>query len=418
MSEDEKTGGRESAPGLPSSRLLVLYRAAVGAADPYTHTRTAVTGALSSGDDERGDRAWIVALGKASARMADAALDAARELGVEIAGGLVVGPAPHEVDPPLEHVVGDHPVPAHGSQLAADRLGALTHAVLPHDVVLVLISGGTSSLVGAPADGLDHGPFVARWRELLGSGLDIHAMNRERRALLRWGGGRLAEALAPARVHLVLLSDVIGDDPAIIGSGPCTPDPGAPPFAHVAPPVVIGRATLHEGIVRTALAEGITLHLHEEPLSGEARDRGDELAHWLAGDAHAGVHCWTGETTVTLGATPAGRGGRCQELALSAALALEQVGADGAGVTILAAGTDGRDGPTDAAGAIVDAQTAARIRSGGADPVAALRAHDAGTALERADALLVTGHTGTNVADVLLADVGERPRAHVAKRPR
>jgi hydroxypyruvate reductase len=157
---------------------------------------------------------------------------------------------------------------------------------------------------------------------------------------------------------------------------------------------------VHGGIENAARRLGASVVVHSEPLTGDARLRGTALAQWLASSDAAGVHCWTGETTVALGGAT-GRGGRCQELALAAALELERCGASH--VMILAAGTDGRDGPTDAAGAIVDARTATTIRAHGMDPVAALERHDAYPVLATADALLRTGLTGTNVADVVLA---------------
>ncbi|HKS05586.1 MAG TPA: DUF4147 domain-containing protein [Gemmatimonadaceae bacterium] len=425
--------------------LRALFDFAIAAADPFERTRNAFHRPLAERHDD--GRAWIIATGKASPRMAAAALAAAADADIEVAGGLVVVHAPEDIAPPLECVIGDHPVPGTRSLHAATRLGALTQAVIPSDHVLLAVSGGTSSLIAAPADGVDGAALDAAFRTLLGAGgdVDINVMNAIRRRFLRWGGGRLAAAIAPARLHQVLLSDVVGDDPSVIGSGPAVPDPltasdvlaliesnglvsridasliaflrdsvsgdvAETPkssdtlFAYVDLPIVLGRAMLHDALRSAARINGVPLILHESPLTGEAKMRGRELAEWLATDAPQGVHCWTGETTVTLGHDH-GRGGRCQELALAAAIALDARG--DRRVTLLSAGTDGRDGPTDAAGAIVSAATAATLRAKGVDAAASLARHDSYAALDAVDALIKTGATGTNVADVVIANVGD-----------
>jgi hydroxypyruvate reductase len=428
----------------PRALLRRLFDTAVAAADPYDATCAALVTRLATRTDD--GRGWIVALGKASVRMAEAARRAASDTDLELAGGIVVGADAATADSPLEFTVGDHPIPGARSLRAAQRLGALTQAVLPDDHVLLLISGGTTSLVAAPCDGMAPISLSTLFGTLLGAGgdVDINVMNTVRRRFLQWGGGRLAAAVAPARVHQVLLSDVVGDDPASIGSGPAVPDPatagdvlsvlqanqlteridaqcvgylrevasgtrpetpkpGDDVFRRVDPPIVLGRTMLHNGIERAVRTTGITLYVHEEPLEGEARVTGVALARGLAQSGGAGVHCWSGETIVTLDAT-SGRGGRCQELSLAAALELERLG--DSRVTLLAAGTDGRDGPTDAAGAIVDSTVPALARARGTDAIDALARHDSHAALDAADALLKTGHTGTNVADVVIALVG------------
>lgn len=445
----------------PRDTLLALFDAALAAADPLAPTREAFTRQLAARRDDA--RVWVIALGKAAGPMARAAREAVAAQGLDLAGGLIVAHEPVPCEPPFESVVGDHPIPGPRSASAARRLGALVQAVLPRDQVLLAVSGGTTALLAAPVEGVSEAALGQLWLALLGGGAagDVRVMNSIRRRLLRWGGGRLAAALPEAQLHQVLLSDVIGDDPALIGSGPGVPDPstaadvlalleehglqasleaslldhlqqvreGRAPetpkpsdavFAGQAPPVVLGRTLLHDGMRRAAAARGLSLTVHEDPLVGEAAEVGRRLAEQLA-HAAPGVYVWTGETTVTLGAHH-GRGGRSQELALAAALALGDGAAGPRGVTLLAAGTDGRDGPTDAAGAIVDATTAARIRAAGLDPAALLARHDAYPALDAAGALLRTGATGTNVADVVLSVVGRAaapgPRipAHPAER--
>jgi hydroxypyruvate reductase len=429
----------------PRALVSTFFDAAVAAADPFTPTRDALVARLEQrADDGRG---WVVAVGKAAGRMARGARLAAADTGLELAGGLVVAHEHVPFDAPFESLIGDHPFPAARSRHAAIRLGALAQAVLPKDHVLLVISGGTSSLIACGADGVPEPALESAWRTLLGAGAaaDVRVMNAIRRRFLRWGGGRLAAALQGAHVHQVLLSDVIGDDPGLIGSGPATPDPltarevltllhehrlvdrfdkplvaylhdviaGRRPetpkrddsaFASMAPPTVIGRVRLHDGVARAARDAGVPITVHEHPLTGDAATAGRALAHVLTNTAAPGVHCWTGETTVELGERH-GRGGRCQELALSAAISLAGLGESARRVTILAAGTDGRDGPTDAAGAIVDASTVSAITARNLDAATLLARHDAYTALNGAGALLRTGATGTNLADIVVAVV-------------
>ncbi len=431
---------------MPARRtLLHLFDAAVAEADPLAPTREVLGARLAERRDDA--RGWVIAVGKAAGRMAKAARLAAADTDLELAGGLIISHEPVAVAPdtPFEALISDHPVPGPRARHAALRLGALTQAVIPGDHVLLVVSGGTSSLLAAPVDGVSEAALDHLWRLLLGAGsaTDVRVMNTIRRRFLRWAGGRLAQALEGAQLHQVLLSDVVGDDPALIGSGPAIPDathaadilallrehrlitrvdssivahlndvvaglrpetpkPSAPLFNTVDAPTVLGRTRLHDGVLRAAKESGLTVHLHRNPLTGPAATAGRALAHTLAESAAPGVHCWTGETTVDLGKHH-GRGGRSQELALSAALSLSRLGEAGERVTVLAAGTDGRDGPTDAAGAIVDAGTAARIAATGVDPDAALVRHDAYPALDAAGALIRTGATGTNVADIVLA---------------
>lgn len=396
-------------------------------------------------------RLWLAALGKAAGPMARAAVAALAAAGREPAGGLLVAPAVEPVPhPALASVAGDHPVPGAGSLAAAGRLGALAARVGPDDVLLVLLSGGASALVAAPAPGVSADELAALSDRLLRSGADIGAMNALRRRFARWGAGRLAAAVAPATVRCLAVSDVAGDDPAVIGSGPCAPDPltaadllalaDAPPLAGALSPAL--RSWL-EGAARgerpetpkpgdRALAGAATTIVLANrdaldaaaaaaercavrgariarvvrvgaELAGEAADAGRACAERLLAEAGPAVVLWGGEPTVTLGAAPAGRGGRCQELALAAAGRLAANGRDG--VALLAAGTDGRDGPTDAGGAVVDALSWARAAAAGADPAAALRGHDAYRALDAAGDLLRTGPTGTNVRDLVIGVV-------------
>jgi hydroxypyruvate reductase len=211
--------------GTPDRALLEdLYRAAVGAVDPGPAVAAALVAGRHAGA-ARGHHLWIVALGKAAVPMAVAAVSVAVDNELAIAGGLVVAPAgavtPH---PALRLAIGDHPEPGPGSFAAATALGDVAAQVRDDDHVWVLLSGGTTSLIGAPLEGIPHHDLRDLYSLLLGSGLDISAMNRVRKRFTRWGGGRLAAALGGASVRQFIVSDVIGDDLPSIGSGPCVPD--------------------------------------------------------------------------------------------------------------------------------------------------------------------------------------------------
>ncbi len=384
--------------------------------------------------------------------MAKAGVAALAEWGKAPAGGLVVAPAQADSPHPLLPVLaGDHPEPGAGSRTAAAALELAATRVRPDDEVWLLLSGGTTSLIGAPVDGVSPSELSALYSLLLASGLDITAMNRIRKRFSRWGGGRLAQALAPAQVRVFAVSDVIGDDLASIGSGPCVPDPAAASevraflesarlwdriprsardliaavqrgempetpkpgdeaFARVTHELIASNRLALEAAARRAAELGLTPVLSEVPLAGEASAVGASVAAILlqhcvslrSPQPEAGAEglCMIrgGETTVTLGDAPPGLGGRSQELALAAARELR--GAP-SGVALLAAGTDGRDGPTDAAGAIVDGGTWNAVSEAGRDPSRDLAAHDAYRALDAAGVLLRPGLTGTNVMDVV-----------------
>jgi glycerate-2-kinase len=435
----------------PALRALLteLYTVATAAVDPAP----AVASRLRT-LDRTPRRRWILALGKAAQPMAVAAVETMRAWGLEPAGGLIVAPeveaAPH---PSLAVVVGDHPEPGTGSLAAAEALGRVSARVGGEDEVWVLLSGGTSSLVGAPVEGIAPDELTALYRLLLGSGLDITAMNRIRKRFSRWGGGRLAQALAPAMVRVFVVSDVIGDDLPSIGSGPCVPDsttaaeirgqleqarlwdripaatrrlvaaaqsgemaetpkPGDAAFARVSIELVASNRLALEAAAKHAAELGLAPVVAETPLAGEAWATGASVAASLLQNcgpltipqptAPSRCYIWGGETTVTLGDAAPGLGGRCQELALAAARALDGAPAH---VALMAAGTDGRDGPTDAAGAIVDGTTWRTVLSAGRDPARDLAAHDAYRALDAAGALLKVGLTGTNVMDVVIGVV-------------
>ncbi|MEF3193062.1 MAG: DUF4147 domain-containing protein [Halothiobacillaceae bacterium] len=364
----------------------------------------------------------MIAIGKAASSMLEGAL------AVRPATPALLITKDGHVSPVLRNGTGvriieaGHPLPDARSLHAGRRLLEFIAAAPVDQALLFLFSGGASSLVEV----LPEGVTLADWRRvnawLLRSGLDIHAMNTVRKRLSCIKGGRLLEHLGGRRAVVLMISDVPGDDPATIGSGMLTPHPDSPlpdlqlngvhPLLHAVPPqpdvddprwavvearILANNALALDGVERAASWMGLPVHRHGEPLSGDAAKMGEKLARWLMG-APAGLHLWGGETTVALPEHP-GRGGRNQHLALSAALALEGQ----SGITLLAAGTDGTDGPTEDAGACVDGATVAAMRAAGIDPEHALCRADSGTALAAVDALVRTGPTGTNVMDVVLA---------------
>lgn len=433
----------------PERRLLEeLFDAAVAAALPGP----ALAAALDDLPAGPVRAPHLLALGKAGASMARAAVDWLAARGRAPAGGVIVAPgaepSPHAA---LPLVVGEHPVPAAGSLAAAEALEAAVAAVAPGDEAWVLLSGGATALLAAPEAGaeFDQPALGELYRLLLGSGLDIVAMNEVRKRFSRWGGGKLARALhhrGAAATRVFIVSDVIGDRLEAIASGPCVPDPasagdverrlaaagllhrlpdplrhhlgravagdlpetpkpGDASFAAVTTRVIVSNRVSLEAMARAARARGLAVELHPDPVEGEASDVGRRTAADLLERQRRGwrgVLLWGGETTVTLGDHP-GVGGRNQELALAAA---ELLAGPPGGSWLLSAGTDGRDGPSDAAGAAVGPGTWAAIAAAGGDPGGALARHDAFPALALASATIPARITGTNVMDVGAGLVG------------
>jgi len=360
----------------------------------------------------------VVAIGKAAPAMASGALAA---LGARVRRCLVVtrhGGA----GPWMKRLAGadvieaGHPLPDADSLRAGQALlDILADAT---GEWLFLLSGGASALVEVPRAGvgLDDLRRANRW--LIGSGLDIGAINRVRCRLSRIKGGGLLAWLQGRPARVLLVSDVPGDDPALVGSGLLYPGAAAralpaglpdwlralcagpvPDVAHgVVPHEIVANLELAcEQMEQAGRRRGLKVHRHAPELDGEAADTGRELVRYLL-QAPAGLHLWGGEPRVTLPAQP-GRGGRCQQLALAAAVGM--AGRDD--LWLLAAGTDGSDGPGDDAGALVDGATLARGELAGLDAADCLRRADAGRFLEASGDLLSTGPTGSNVRDLVLA---------------
>jgi len=387
----------------------------------------------------------VAALGKAAVPMARAALAICGDL---VTGGLAVTharPAGLERLGPLPAREAGHPLPDHRSAEAGRELASLAAEAGSGDLILALLSGGGSALAALPAEGLEPGDLSATTDALLRGGASIEELNAVRGHLSAISGGHLARLAAPAAVLVLALSDVPGDRPNVIASGPFSPDPttfgdalavierrcpgrvpprvaahlergarggipetpkpGAAAFDGVSWHLVGSGAIAAAAAAARAAAIGYEAEVAPVVLRGEAREAGRRLAaevRELAERGRAACRVWHGETAVTV--TGGGAGGRNQELILAAALELD--GADG--VLLAAMGTDGRDGPTDAAGGVADGGTVGRIRASGLDPEALLCDNDANRALAAAGDLLVTGPTGTNVADLVVALVGGR----------
>lgn len=405
---------------IPEARrlLLELYAAALRAVDGRTVVRRRLAHHTSAGP------VHVVAIGKAAPAMVQGAVDA---LGPSLARALVItkqGYArPGPVHAWLQVLEAEHPVPGSGSLAAGRALLDFLAALPPQAPVIFLISGGASALVEVPAPGVEAGQLQAANDWLLASGWDIGRINRVRRALSGIKGGRLAERLQGHAVLNLLISDVPGDEAATIGSGllvaPRSEDAlsgtdlqalpvwlrallaEAPPvtaesFSHIRTEILCNNRDARAAAIASGRARGLVVHDSAVLLQGDAAAVGRALAaQVLAG--LPGLYVWGGETTVRLPPQP-GRGGRCQTLALAAAEVLA-----GSNVVLLAAGTDGSDGPGEEAGALVDGTTIAR---GELERFAArdcLTRADAGSFLEASGDLLQTGPTGSNVMDLVLA---------------
>lgn len=409
-------GAAERPAESPAERAMTLIRAGIAAADPGAAVARSMTAALENPPGPDGQ--WqIIALGKAARAMAEAALQA-----LPGAATLVITNAGNDVALAGARVMrAGHPQPDAEGAAAADEVIARLGATGPQDRVLALISGGGSAMLPAPAQGMTLADKQAVNRLLLASGADISQVNLIRQGLSRLkGGGWLRLSQAP--VTALILSDVPGDDLRVIASGPTVAPVGSrAQAADLARELGIwdqmpetARAALSRPEDRRALPPGRNILAGSNPISVAAMVAAGAKAGPLplAGDVQdCAAAIWAlapglepgqalafgGETTVKL--VGDGMGGRNQELALRlAALAETQpMGFDWAFASV---GSDGRDGPGEAAGGLVGPGTMAAIRAGGIDPAEALARNDSTPALAAGGALVVTGATGTNVADL------------------
>lgn len=392
--------------------LLAMLDAALQAIEPAG----AVARALAD-REIAGDQIAVLALGKAAPAMARGAVSA---LGSRADPVLVVSDDRSDVKG-AEIILSSHPIPDRASVRAGRRL--LEVAAERHDHVLFLISGGGSALAELPVTGLTLEDLVETHRLLVGSGLPIEQMNTVRAHMSALKGGRLGASVRGATTTMVI-SDV-GPRPHLVASGPTVPCPTSPAHALVVleesglvdrvPPGVV--AALESAGNPPPLAQAEVVVVADGVTAARAaRDRAERgnvpasvVTTELDGSAPVVARTWmteavggvvsilAGETTVEV--TGTGVGGRNQEAALSAAVAIE-----GTDTLFAAFGTDGIDGPTDAAGAVVDGSTIRRLRKSGIDPGRALADNDSHTALDAASALIRCGRTGTNVADLWLID--------------
>ncbi|MFQ5554189.1 MAG: glycerate kinase [Acidimicrobiia bacterium] len=402
--------------------LIDLFTAGVAAVQPDRVVAGALEGRMAGSYDA------VIATGKAAPGMARAAAPFLGE-----APGLVVSDQVEPVPDDHRFLLSDHPVPGRRSVAAGTAVLDVASRLGADDRLLYLLSGGTSALIEAPVRGVEIEEIAKLTRALLHRGATIHELNAVRSALSLVKGGGLARAAAPASVTTLAISDVIDDDPAVIGSGPTTRSSGIAardvidryglagmlsPAGSLAVDVsrrtptgrddfeiVASGRTAARAAASHAAARGLEGAVHPEPLFGEARDTARDVVAAFDADHHLDVLVMWGETTVTVSGT--GVGGRNQEGALAAAIAL-----DGRhDIALLAAGTDGIDGATAAAGAVVAGSTVAAASRSIGDPHEALRRNDSGTWLSAAGAALVTGPTGTNVGDLwILLRTRDRPR--------
>jgi len=404
----------------PKDLLLRLFGAAVDSADP------AKTVARHLPERPHG-RVVVVGAGKSAAAMARAVEAEWPEV-----TGVVVTRHGHAVPTrSIEVIEAAHPVPDQAGADAAQRILAAVRGLGPGDLVLALISGGGSALMTAPAPGLTLDDKMQVNKLLLASGAPISVMNRVRRRLSAIKGGRLALAAAPARVVTLAISDVPGDDPLAIASGPTVHDPDAsadlsdiarmlgPDLPDAARHLLLNAPepfpafTSDYHMISTPLlalqaaadiakAAGVTPLILGDAIEGEAAAAGQVMAGIARSAAQHGlpikgpaVLLSGGETTVTIGSTKPGKGGRNTEFLLSLAVALDGQ----SGIHALSGDTDGIDGSEDAAGAIITPDTLARARTVGLDPRAVLAAHDSYSLFDRIGDLVKTGPTLTNVND-------------------
>ncbi len=411
----------------PRALFTSLFVAAVAAADPERVIRDFLP-------QKPKGRTIVIGAGKASAQMA-AAFEKAWDAPLE---GLVVTrygyAAPCER---IEVIEAAHPVPDEAGLVASRRLLESVAGLTSDDLVIALISGGGSALLPSPPEGMSLADEIAVNEALLASGAPISAMNTLRKHLSTIKGGRLARAAHPAKVVSLIVSDIPGDNPAFVASGPTVPDragredafaivrdyrlklpdaalrhlqseaaeaplPDDPAFAANEVHLIASAARSLEAAAEEARRRGIEAVILSDSIEGEARDVAGmhaaiarEIAARDRPFRKPALLLSGGETTVTI-RSKGGKGGRNSEFLLAFALAVEGVD----GIHAFAADTDGIDGSEDNAGAFADFTSAARMRAAGVDPKAALGSNDAWTAFHAVGDLFVPGPTGTNVNDL------------------
>lgn len=393
------------------AKARYLFDVGIQAADPALALRRHLTAPLRAPEG----RVILIAVGKAACPMIEEAL---RHVDGPVTALAVTNYENHRDIPGVTVMPAGHPVPDENGLKAAQTVAALLTSATASDRVVALISGGGSALLPLPVAGVSLVDKAATSEILLGAGFDIVQMNMVRQQLSQLKGGGMTTMAAPARIEAYILSDVVGDDLRAIASGPTVAPIGSkaearqllkdvwadlPPAVQTAlsddtaaPAPQPAKNTLicsNRMSLEAMQAAHPGARIVDDRLEGNVAQVAPKLAA-LAQDTKPGdVLLFGGETTVTL--TGTGKGGRNQDLALRMAL----TGIPGTWV-FLSGGTDGRDGPTDAAGGLVDNESHMRMSKAGVDPTALLANNDAYHALEASDDLIITGGTGTNVADV------------------
>ena len=365
-------------------------------------------------------KVYVFAVGKAAADMAKGCYDALNGR-QEIAAGLVVTKYGHakEISPLFTVIESGHPVPDENSEKATEKFVEIAENITERDTVIALVSGGASALFEKSL--IDREKMQALTSKMLKSGMTINEMNTVRKHLSVVKGGNFIQRCNTKNILALVLSDVIGDDLSVIGSGLTVLDKTTKEDAidilqryGIEPPVeisetpknisdveniLIGNLTiLCNSAKNTAKSNGYKAKILSTEVQGEAREIAKQLVELAKNEAENTVLIMGGETTVTVKGK--GLGGRNQEFALAAGIELENV----PDVTVFAFGSDGTDGPTDAAGGIADCNTAGEIyRATGKSATDFLENNDAYHALKSVDRLIITGPTGTNVNDIYVA---------------
>ena len=431
---------------------MSIFKAGIEAADPYQAVRRylkadrdAVKILVGEKENPRAGE-WplihLIAFGKAACPMMKAALEI---ISPDFKGNAIAVTNYENVTPidGVEVIGAGHPLPDKVGFAAAKRCAGIAKDAKLGELVLVLVSGGGSALIPYPVDPVTLEEKIHTTELLLASGADINQINCVRKHLSQLKGGGLARLAAPADLHALILSDVIGDDLSTIASGPTVPDEttfndaiailnskgiwrklpdsvrhylqagqegrvqetpkaGDACFARAGQTLIGSNRISIDAMMKSAQESGFKIIPYTDALCGEAREAAQKLAVFAAEQINnhpdqAFAVIAGGETTVTLKGE--GKGGRNQELALAFAHHAEKKPLPGNWV-FLSGGTDGRDGPTEAAGGAVDSGTIERICAAGADPYQLLENNDSHAALKASNDLLLTGATGTNVADL------------------
>jgi len=426
----------------PKVLVADIFHSALRSVDPFELVKTQTAGIRTAFQKGGYQRLLIIGFGKAACPMAKAVEDGLMGF---IGKGVLITKYKHceRYRPEIVRIIeAGHPVPDENGMTGTEEIIRLLRDADEHTLVVCLISGGGSALLVSPADGITVDEKKLITELLLRSGAEIHELNAVRKHISRVKGGRLARLAYPAKVVSLILSDVLGDSLDVIASGPTSPDPttfsdalsvlkkyglteeapesilkilrtgekglipetpkeGDRAFEKVENLIIGSNKKALAAAKKSAEDLGLSANIISDTIRGEAGESGKWLAEKaIVEQRDVGAHqkplCLIsgGETTVTVRGK--GLGGRNMELAL--AFAMEMDGIDG--ITLLSAGTDGTDGPTDAAGAIVDGGTLRNARKAGLDPAEFLHNNDSYNFFSKTGGLFVTGPTGTNVMDI------------------